>query len=120
MDTSKDDSDEDILWRLTADQRQQIYNEEKRRRKQSAPMFSKQTKILIVAYLLGCVLIYFGIPQSFIAFCVTGQWTHKPETDIFGSLVNAAVELIRPFLAAVVCAWLFLMFSDFGLGVVTY
>jgi len=120
MDTSKDDSDEDILWRLTADQRQQIYNEEKRRMKQSAPMFSKQTKILIVAYLLGCVLIYFGIPQSFIAFCGTGQWTYKPETDIFGSLVNAAVELIRPFLAAVVCAWLFLMFSDFGLGVVTY
>jgi hypothetical protein len=104
MNTSEDNSDTG-LWRLTSDQRHQIYEEEKRRIEQSAPMLSKQTKIVAGVYLLGCVLIYFGIPRSGMDFYLTRQWTYQPETDIFRSLVNAALELTRPFIAVVICGW---------------
>jgi hypothetical protein len=51
------------------------------------------------------VLLYFGVPRSFADFYATHRWTYEPETDILTSLVNAAVELIRPFLAVLVCGW---------------
>ena len=91
----------------TIKQRRRIYEEEKRSIELSAPavMFSKRTKIVAGVYLLGCVLIYFGIPQSVLDFCGTRQWKYQPETDIFRSLGNAALELIRPFIAVVVCGW---------------
>jgi hypothetical protein len=105
MNTSGDDTDTALLWRLTADQRQQIYEEEKRRIEQSAPAFSTRTKILAVVYLLGCALLYFGLPQSVIEFCGTRNWKYEPEADIFLSLLNAVGELIRPFLAFLICGW---------------
>jgi hypothetical protein len=118
MSTSGDDTDTTLAPRGLADeqwrrfseeekriikQRRQIYEEEKRSIEQSAPLLSKRTKIMAGVYLLGCVLIYFGIPQSVIDFCGTRQWKYQPETDIFRSLVNAAAELARPFIAVVIC-----------------
>jgi len=71
----------------------------------SAPLLSKRVKILCAVYVFGCLLLYFGVPQSFIEFYGTHQWTYEPETDILASLFNAAVELVRPFLAVVICGW---------------
>lgn len=92
-------------WQLTDEQRQQIYEEEKRRIEKSLPMLSQKAKILIAVYSLGCLLTYFGIPATFIDFCGTRQWVYQPESDIFRSLFYAAVELIRPFLAVVIMSW---------------
>jgi hypothetical protein len=105
MDSSSNQLTSDCLWRLTPDQRQQIYEEEKRRIKESGPVLSTRTKVLCGVYLFGCLLLYFGVPQLFIEFYGTHQWIYEPETDILASLVNAAVELIRPFLAVVICGW---------------
>jgi len=55
--------------------------------------------------LFGCLLLYFGVPQSLIDFCGTHRWAYQPETDILASLFNAAVELVRPFLAVLICGW---------------
>ena len=104
-----------MRWRLFSEeekriikQRRRIYEEEKRsielEQERSAPLFSKRTKIVAGVYLLGCVLIYFGIPQSIIELCGTGQWKYQPETEFFGVLVGSAVQLIRPFLAVWVIA----------------
>lgn len=103
MDRSRDQSEPDVFRQLTADQRLQIYEQEKSRIKQATPALSKKTKILIAVYFFGCVLVYFGIPGTLMDFCGTHQWSYKPETDIFQSLFNAAIELIRPFLAAAIC-----------------
>jgi len=48
METSRNDFDKSILFRLTAEQKKYIYEEEKRRIEQSAPILSKQAKIYIV------------------------------------------------------------------------
>ncbi len=98
MSTSRDESDTPLLWRLTADQRRQIYEDEKRRIEQSAPLFSRRTKILAVTYLVGCVLQYFGIPWSLIEFYRTRQWRYQPDPDFVKSLGEATVQLIMPFL----------------------
>jgi len=92
-------NDEDVLWRLTADQRQQIYEEEKRRIEQSPKQLSRNAKTQIAVYLFGCVLIYFGIAQSLLDFTGTRQWLYRPETVLPLSLFNAAWELARPFAA---------------------
>jgi len=99
MNTSNAESDGLVLWRLTADQRQQIYEEEKRRMEQSAPKLSRNAKTQISVYLLGCVLIYFGIVQSLMNFARTRQWSYRPETDFPLSLFNAVWELARPLAA---------------------
>lgn len=109
METLKNDFDKNILLQLTAEQKRYIYNEEKLRLEQVSPFLSKQAKFYIAFYLLGCVLIYFGIAQSFIEFWGTGKWVYKPEPTIFESLFNSAIELIRPFLAAYFITWPFLI-----------
>lgn len=98
-------SEPDLLWRLTAEQRREIYEQEKRRIERTSPTISNQTKILLAIYILGCILMYFGIPQSFIDFCGTRRWTYQPEKDVFLSIFKGAVEIIRPFLAVVICFW---------------
>lgn len=104
-----DKSEPELLWQLTTEQRHEVYEQEKRRIEESAPAFSKRTKFFFALYILGCVLLYFGIPQSFIDFCGTRQWTYQPEKDIFVSIVNGAIELIRPFLAVLICFWFLLI-----------
>lgn len=117
MGATIDDSDKDILCRLTSDQRLQIYNEEKHRINQVSPRVSKRTKLLISIYLLGCVLLYFGIPQSFLESIGTKQLIYKPERDIFTSLLWSIMQLIRPFLAIFICVIpLFLVFGWWGWG----
>ena len=105
MDISKEQSEPVSVWQLTDDQRQQIYEQEKCRIEQTSPMLSKSAIFSVVSYVaiyfLGCLLIYFGIDQAFLDFCRTRQWTYQPESDIFESLFNAAIELIRPLLAGV-------------------
>lgn len=105
MNTPEDDPKTDLLWRLTADQRRQVYEEEKRRIEQAASTFSNKTKTLIGVYLFGCVLIYFGITESIVEFWQKRQWVNKPGADIVPLLVNAVVELSRPFLAVVSTFW---------------
>ncbi len=105
MQESKNNFDKNIFFQLTTEQKKYIYDEEKRRIEQSAPILSKQTKAYIVFYLLGCVLLYFGIAQSFIEFIGTGKWKYQPETNIFETLLNSIIELIRPFLAALFVTW---------------
>ena len=118
MNASGDDTDttppsgiSEWRWRYFSEEekgiikeRRRIYEEEKRsielEQKRSAPLFSKQTLIVAGVYLLGCVLIYSGIPQSLLDWCGTGQWKYQPETEFFYVLVGSAVQLIRPFLAA--------------------
>jgi len=113
MDTSKDDSDNDILWRLTADQRQQVYKEEREKIKQTAPTFSKKTKIYIVLYALGCAVIYSGIIKSLTNLFDTGRWQHKTDIYFFTSsldcLANVAVLLLRPLLTGFVTVFIFFM-----------
>jgi hypothetical protein len=64
MNASGDETDTTLASRRTAEQRRRIYEEEKRLIEHSAPVFSKRTKIVAGMYLLGCVLIYFGIPRG--------------------------------------------------------
>lgn len=66
---------------------------------------SRTVKIVIGVYIFGCLLIFFGAPHTFLNFCATYQWEYMPETSIFRSLLNASAELIRPFLAVVICGW---------------
>ncbi|MCX5633327.1 MAG: hypothetical protein NTW93_06620 [Phycisphaerae bacterium] len=105
MDISKEQSESVSIWQLTDEQRQQIYEEEKRCIEKTSPMLSKRAIFYVAVYFFGCLLLYFGIPQAFIDFCGTRQWTYQPESNIFVSLLNAAVELIRPFLAVVITFW---------------
>jgi uncharacterized membrane protein HdeD (DUF308 family) len=105
MNSSQDDTDTAALWRLTAEQRQQIYEEEKHRIAHTTPAVSKRTTIIAAVYLLGCLLIYFGITKAVMDFWSTHTWKLKPESEFFKSLVNAAVTLIRPFLAVVLTFW---------------
>lgn len=93
------------LWRLTDEQRIQVYEEEKRRIKQNSPIFSKKTKIYISVYLLGCLLLYFGITNAAMDFWSTKKWNIQPEPDLFYSLFDAAILLIRPLLAVVLTFW---------------
>ncbi len=66
MNLSEDDTDAAALWRLSAEQREQIYEDEKRRIKHDAPTFSKKTKIITAVYILGCLLLYFGVTNAVI------------------------------------------------------
>jgi Trk-type K+ transport system membrane component len=79
----QDDADTVALWRLTAEQRRQIYEEEKSRIEKASPEFSKRTKIIAAIYLLGCLLLYFGISTAVMEFWSTRTWTLKPESQIF-------------------------------------
>jgi pyruvate/2-oxoglutarate dehydrogenase complex dihydrolipoamide acyltransferase (E2) component len=94
-----------VLDTKMANQSQRIHEEEKHRRQQGPPLCSTRIKLYCAIYLLGCVLLYFGVPQSFIDFCGTREWTYEPETDVLMSLADAGMELIRPFLAVFICAW---------------
>jgi hypothetical protein len=105
MNPSQDDADTTNLWRLTAEQRRQIYEEEKRRIEHTTPTFSKRTWIIAAVYLLGCLLLFFGITNAVMDFWSTHTWNLKPESDFFESLIEAAVTLIRPFLAVVLTFW---------------
>jgi hypothetical protein len=93
------------LWRLTAEQRQQIYEEEKRRIEQAAPAVSRRAMVIAGVYILGCLLIYFGVANAAIDFWGTRTWNLKPEPGFFESLVDSVVTLIRPFLAVVLTFW---------------
>jgi hypothetical protein len=58
-----------------------------------------RTWIVVAAvYLVGCLLLYFGIANALMDLCATGTWGLKPEPDLFLSFVDAAVTLIRPAL----------------------
>ena len=101
MNPSQDDAEMVAVWRLTAEQRRQIYDEEKRRIEHSSPMLSKPTRIVAAVYCLGCLLLFCGITNAAIDFWSTHTWKLKPEPEFFESLVEAVVTLIRPFLAVV-------------------
>lgn len=105
MNPSPDDRDATALWRLTAEQRQQIFEQEKHRIEHAAPAFSKKTKVIAAVYVLGCLLLYFGIPSASLEFWSTHTWKLKPEPDLFASLGEAAITLIRPFLAVILTFW---------------
>lgn len=113
MNTSKDISDNDTLLRLTADQRQQVYKEEKEKIKQTAPTFSKKTKLYIALYALGCAVIYSGIIDSLTNLVDTGRWQHKTDIYFFTSsldcLANVAILALRPLLVGFVTVFIFFM-----------
>ena len=100
MDTSKYDSDKDILMRLTPEQRQQVYEEEKERIKQTAPTFSRKTKICIALYILGCVVILTGLIPTISHFFDTGKWQYQKDTFFLGDsieyMIGGAMSLLRP------------------------
>lgn len=100
-----DDTETVPLWRLTAEQRQQIYEEEKQRLARASPALSAKNKIIVGVYLLGCALLYFGVAAAVIDFWSTHAWELKPEPEFFESFVEAGVTLIRPFLAVVLTFW---------------
>jgi hypothetical protein len=121
MDTSKDDSDKDILRRLNAEQRQQVYKEEKERIKQRVPTFSKKTKICIALYIIGCVVILTGLIPTVSHFFDTGKWHYKKDTFFLAEsieyMIGGAMSLLRPlvvgFLAVFIIympAYLFFLF----------
>lgn len=56
-------------------------------------------KIWITIYIIGCVILYFGIPQLFIDLIGTHKVIYKPEKDLFLSLFDAVTVLIRPVIA---------------------
>jgi hypothetical protein len=93
------------LWQLTIEQRRQIYEEEKCRIERDLPVFSKGTKIIAAVYLLGCMLCYFGIARAAIEFWGTFKWRLQPEPNLFYELIEAAVVLLRPFLAVPMTFW---------------
>ena len=99
MNSPQDDTGPVALWRLTAEQRQKIYEEEKRRIEDAAPVFSRKTKVIAAVYFLGCLLLYFGIPQAVGDFGSIRSWKLAPEPELFYSLFEAARTLIRPFIA---------------------
>lgn len=73
---------------------------------QPAPFVTKKTKWLIALYILGSLLLYFGIPQAVIEFMGTRNWVLQPERHLFKTLVEAVVTLIRPLLAVVISGWI--------------
>jgi hypothetical protein len=93
------------ILQLTADQRQQIYEEEKNRIKQESPTFSKKTKIIIEVYILGCLLLYFGFTNAVFGLWTDHIWELKPEPNIFESLLEAVVTLVRPVFAVIISCW---------------
>ena len=105
MNSSQDDTDRVALWRLTHEQRQQIYEEEKTRIEHTARLFSKKTIIIAAVYLVGCLLLYFGVTNAVTDFWSTHTWKLKPESEFFESLLEASVTLVRPFLAVVLTFW---------------
>ena len=113
MDTSKYDSDKDILMRLTAEQRQQVYEEEKERIKQTAPTFSENTKICIALYILGCIVILTGLIPTISHFFETGKWQYKKDTfflaESIGYMFGVAWSLLRPLVVGFVTVFIFYM-----------
>lgn len=108
MNPPQDDKDTPAVRRPTAERRQQIYEEEKIRPdrvEQEARTFAKKTGVIASVYLVGCLLIYFGISNAVIDFWSTHTWELKPESDVFESLVYAVLTLIRPFVVVVVMFW---------------
>ena len=101
----QEDTEKVALWSLTTEQRRQVYEEEKNRIEMASPLFSKRTKIIVAVYLLGCLLLYFGVSTAAIEFWSTRTWKLQPEPEFFDSLLEAAVTLIRPPLAVVVTFW---------------
>jgi uncharacterized membrane protein len=98
METSK--NDKDILWRLTAEQRQQIYKEEKERIKQAAPTFLKKAIICSALYILGCVVILTGLIPTLTNYFDTGKWQYKADTFFLAEsieyMIGGAMLLLRP------------------------
>jgi hypothetical protein len=50
----QEDTDKIPLWRLTAEQRQKVYEEEKERMERSRPLLSMKTRAVAGVYLVGC------------------------------------------------------------------
>lgn len=94
---------DDIIYRLSPEQRRRVYEQEKSCLEKSSPLISKRTWFLIATYVVGCALLYFGISSAMLDFVVTGEWVLKPESHLHHDLINAAVELVRPLLAAWMC-----------------
>jgi uncharacterized membrane protein len=82
----KNESGEDTWFWMTAKQRHE-----------------QRYKIWVAVYLIGCVLIYFGIPQTLINFSSTHELTYHPQKDMFLTLLNAAIVLIGPVAVVFLC-----------------
>jgi len=113
MDTSRDDSDKDTLGRLTAEQRQQIYKEEKERLKQAAPTFSKKTIICIALYILGCGVILTGLIPTISHYFDTGQWQYRKDplflAESIEHMIGGAMALLRPLVVGFVTVFIIYM-----------
>jgi hypothetical protein len=59
---------------------------------------------VLIAYVIGFLLMYFGVAGAMLDFVGTREWTLKPENRLHRDLVNAAIELVRPLLATWLCA----------------
>jgi hypothetical protein len=100
-----------VIHRLTPKQKQRVYEIEKKRLEETGPLLSAKQKVLIGVYIFGCTMMYFGIPQATIHFASSQEWKYQPESDILWSLLGAGIELLRPFLAVVICGWILIIVS---------
>ena len=77
---------------------------------------SANIKRAIALYVLGCVLIRFGIVDSLVELLAQKQWRYMPETNFLHSLGEAAFQLIRPFFVALfapcIIAWSLVLSRD--------
>jgi hypothetical protein len=113
METSKYDSDKAILMQLTAEQRHQIYNEERERIKKTAPIFSKKINICIALYLLGCVVILTGLIPTMSHFFNTGKWQYQRDEfflrESIKNMMGGTIELLRPLVVGFVTVFIIYM-----------
>lgn len=114
MATQNEITNNNILQLLTDEQRKYIYQIEKHRIEESPTIIPKKLWLYIISYFIGCLLIYFGIGGSLFEYFASGHWVYSPESDYFGTLLNSAIELIRPFIAVIFLSWPLLLI--YGLG----
>ncbi|WP_428304637.1 hypothetical protein [Lacipirellula sp.] len=97
----------ELLDALTWEQREFIYEAEKREREKDAPLLSRKVKIWIGVYIFGCLLMYFGVAKGLLeVWASKGRvWEFTLDHEFPFGLLNAVVELVRPFLAVVISGW---------------
>ena len=77
---------------------------------------SKNMSTMIILYLLGCLLMYFGITNAMLDLLTTHTWKLRPEHNLVRSLVNAAVTVIMPFITVWITGMVLILPAGIALG----
>jgi ABC-type phosphate transport system permease subunit len=75
-------------------------------------------KTMAIVYAIGCLLIYFGVPNALLDFMFdTHVLRFKIEDDLFIQMFDAVSMLVSPFLAVLMVGWILVIPSGIVYGV---